>query len=196
MNTKTNFSVRSGIIENISVHPRACEIKGSNSCLLTAPTSCARSYTYKLTESFVTKIYQLKSCNIKNPEAWFMFQLMCTVVIYNAWKFHDDSCLIFRVMAISLTQKVHFFSPFWCCTWKMGNFYSLIIFLSWPKTYYWTASINFILTFTSSKKTASKLHQYFGFYVVTKSDNFFYKNDKECIAVLSILITGSYILTI
>ena len=43
MNTKTNFSVRSGIIENISVHPRACEIKGSNSCLLTAPTSCARS---------------------------------------------------------------------------------------------------------------------------------------------------------
>ena len=106
---------------------------------------------YKLTKACVTKTYQLTSCNINNPKAWFLLPSKCTVVVYNAWKFHEDRCISFRVRAILLMQKCIFFS-FWCCTCKIGNISSLIIFLSWPKTFYYTASIKLYINIYKQQK--------------------------------------------
>ena len=155
---------------------------------------------YKLTESFVTKTYQFKSCNIKNPEAWFLFQLMCTVVVYNAWKFHDDRCIIFRVMAILLTQKVHFLSFFGVVLEKR------VIFTAWSHFYLdqrhtiELLALNFILL--QAAKNDIKIASTFWIlwkkiqngYVVTKFGNF-YKNGKECIADYRSLIIHIFWLT-
>ena len=108
---------------------------------------------YKLTKAFVTKTYLLKSKenkNIKNREAWFLLPLICTVVVYNAWNFHDDRCISFRVRAILLMQKVHFFSflVLHLKNWQISTA-SSYLYLDQRHSIELLA-LNFILTFTSS----------------------------------------------